>query len=58
MTELTELERLEKAEADAYAAIICTDIDLDDDHAGRAYAVWVKAKLELKDYLKEQDNEG
>ena len=37
--------------AAAYAA------DLAADNAGRAYAVWVKAKLELKDYLKEQDNE-
>ena len=34
----------------AYAA------DLAADNAGRAYAVWVEARLELSDYLKEQDN--
>ena len=37
--------------AAAYAA------DLAADNAGRAYAVWVKARLELSDYLKEQDDE-
>ena len=36
--------------AAAYAA------DLAADNAGRDYAVWVKAKRELSDYLKENNN--
>ena len=37
--------------AAAYAA------DLAADNAGRAYDEWVKARLELNNYLKEQDND-
>ena len=37
--------------AAAYAA------DLAADNAGRAYAVWVKARLELSEYLKEHGDE-
>ena len=35
----------------AYAA------DLAADNAGRAYAVWVKARLELNNYLKEHGDD-
>ena len=31
--------------------------DLAADNAGRAYAAWVKARLELNNYLKEQYND-
>ena len=61
MAELTELEQLEKAvvdiEAAFEAAFDATDW-ADDDIEVAAYAAWCKAKLELKYYLKGQDNEN
>mgnify|MGYP003657745870 CR=1 FL=1 len=42
------------ADYDSAAAYVA---DLAADNAGRAYDAWVKAKLELSNYLKEQDNE-
>ena len=50
MTELTLLEQLEKNVADAYVAYVAND-DPDDDSAR------FKAIRELRNYLKEQDNE-
>ena len=59
MTELTEREQLEKnvvdTEAARNAAYDATDW-ADDDIEVAAYTAWCKAKLELKYYLKEQDN--
>ena len=60
MTELTKLEQLEKAvqdaalsgTSDAYAAS-----DTTAEYARHAtYNAWSKAKLELSNYLKEQEN--
>tara|TARA_R110002096_G_scaffold281810_1_gene475892 strand:+ start:508 stop:690 length:183 start_codon:yes stop_codon:yes gene_type:complete len=60
MTELTELETLQKAvvdiEASFVAALDATDW-ADDDTEVAAYSAWCKARLELKYYLKEQDND-
>ena len=41
------------ADYDSTAAYVA---DLAADNAGRAYDAWVKARLELNNYLKEQDN--
>ena len=41
------------ADYDSAAAYVA---DLAADNAGRAYDAWVKARLELNNYLKEQDN--
>ena len=62
MSKLTKLETLQKAVVDtkaAYAAAWDAAWDADDDAwdaAADAYAPWFKAKLELDEYLKEQDN--
>ena len=50
MTELTELEELEKNVADTKTAF-----DYAFDAENVAHAAWVKARDELAEYLKEQD---
>ena len=68
MSELTELERLEKAVEDAKAAFSdaeATAAAYADAYAAydaaydadAAYAALVKARIELEEYLKEHDNE-
>ena len=67
MTELTELERLEKFVLDAkvsYKAAMTSFPNaeyynnLDELEAcNTTYAAWVKAELALSNFLKEQDNE-
>ena len=67
MTDKTELERLEKAKAEAYAASDAADHAADHaayhaaDHAAfvasAAFVAYIKAMDELEDFLKEQDNE-
>ena len=52
MTELTKLERLEKAVVDTKAATATAYAVVD-----AAYDAWDKARDELAEYLKEQDNE-
>jgi|TARA_R110001599_G_scaffold65339_3_gene184061 hypothetical protein len=56
---MTELETLEKAVVDTKAAYDAAWDAADDawDAAADAYAPWLKAKLDLNNYLKEQDNE-
>ena len=69
MSELTELERLKEKVVDTKAAYDAYDAAYDAAYAAygaaygahdaatyAAYAAWVKAKLELEDYLEEQDN--
>ena len=57
MSKLTKLETLQKKVVDTEADFDATyTADLAADNAGRAYAAWVKARLELNNYLKEQDN--
>ena len=52
MTELTELEQLEKA-------VVDTEADFDTIYYNyAAWDAWVKAKLELEDCLKEQQDNG
>ena len=46
-----------EAAADADSLILWIDSQLAADNAGRAYAAWVKARLELNNYLKEQDDD-
>ena len=57
--------RCYKAAADLWNAAAVADgiesdaayvADLAADNAGRAHAVWVKARLELSNYLKEQQD--
>ena len=58
---MNELKQLEKKVVDTYAAWDATcaawDSDYDSAAADAAYVAWVKAKRELNEYLKEQDNE-
>ena len=70
MSKLTELERLQKNVVETKAAYdaageaydvaqgnaIHTRAAAEADDAAIAYDAWVKARLELEDYLKEQDN--
>ena len=63
MSKLTKLETLQKAVVDIEAAFVAAfdaaADSWDDDAEVAAYAAydaWVKAKLELANYLKEQDN--
>jgi len=54
---MSKLEQLEKNVVDTEADFDATyTADLAADNAGRAYAAWVKARLDLNNYLKEQDN--
>ena len=63
MTELTKREQLEKNVVDTKAAFAAAwddawdAADDDWDAAADDYAAWFKAKLDLSNYLKEQDNE-
>ena len=58
---MAELERLQKNVVDTKAAFAAAwddawdAADDDWDAAADDYAAWFKAKLELEDYLKEQD---
>ena len=56
---MTELERLEKAVADTYAASDAANHAAYHaaNHASAAFVAYIKARDELEDYLKEQDNE-
>ena len=64
MSKLTKLETLQKAVVDIEAAFVAAfdaaadswDDDYTEVAAYAAYDAWVKAKLELANYLKEQDN--
>ena len=72
MSKLTKLERLEKAVVDTEAAYgvayAASDAAYDvayaayaaawDDAWDAAYDAWVKAKLDLSNYLKEQQDNG
>ena len=55
MSELTELERLEKNVVETKAAYAVYDTI--SDYSVSAYTSYARARKELKDYLKEQDNE-
>ena len=68
MTDKTELERLEKAKAEAYAASHAANHASDHaadhaayhaaNHASAAFVAYIKAMDELENYIKEQqDNE-
>ena len=57
---MTELERLKKKVADtkaAYVAAYAAWVAFDVDNAWVAADAWKQAKLELNEYLKEQDND-
>ena len=61
---MTELERLEKAEAEAYAASDAADHAADHaayhaaNHASAAFVAYIKAMDELENYIKEQQDNG
>ena len=60
MSKLTKLERLEKAVVDASNAafVAYTAYAFDDDAADDAAYAWVNAEQELREYLKEQQDNG
>ena len=57
MSELTELERLQKAVEDAFNTYDAMRSDVYTIATRTAYDAFTKARLELGTYLKEQDDE-
>ena len=57
MSKLTKLEQLKEKVVDTKAAYDAYDARVPYDVWYAAYDSWYQAKLELKEYLKEQDNE-
>tara|TARA_R110000737_G_scaffold105038_1_gene138150 strand:+ start:120 stop:293 length:174 start_codon:yes stop_codon:yes gene_type:complete len=57
MTELTKLERLQKNVEDTATAYAAAYAAMDAAYDADAWDAYAKARLDLEEYLKEQDNE-